>query len=90
MVGAYRVWLVHGHRHSVYHDLNVIRNEAVRKGAHIVMYGHTHQPAIDIRPDIITLNPGSLSYPRQDGRKPSYIIMEIDKEGEVHFTVGYL
>ena len=26
------------------------------------------------------LNPGSLAYPRQEGRKGSYMIMEIDQE----------
>ena len=40
--------------------------------------------------ELITLNPGSLSYPRQEGRQPSYAIMEIDREGKVHFTIAYL
>ncbi len=34
---------------------------------------------IDIDDDIIAVNPGSLSYPRQEGRQPSYAIMEIDR-----------
>ena len=36
------------------------------------------------------INPGSLSYPRQPGRKPSYIMMELEREGEAHFTIHYL
>ena len=35
--------------------------------------------------DLIVLNPGSLSYPRQDGHKPSFMLMEIDKEGRLIF-----
>ena len=44
----------------------------------------------DIDDDIIAVNPGSLSYPRQEGRQPSYAIMEIDREEKVHFTIAYL
>ena len=32
----------------------------------------------------------SLSYPRQDGHRPSYMLMEIDKEGEAHFALNFL
>ena len=54
------------------------------------MYGHTHRPVVDIEDDIIAVNPGSLTYPRQDNRKPSYIIMDLDREGKAHFTINYL
>ena len=43
-----------------------------------------------MRKGITVLNPGSLSFPRQDGRRPSYMLMEIDREGEAHYTVNYL
>ena len=56
----------------------------------IVMYGHTHRPLIDIRKDIIVMNPGSLSYPRQEGRRPSYIVMETDQNGDAEFEIKYL
>ncbi len=35
---------------------------------------------------LITLNPGSLCYPRQPGRKPSYMIMQIDSNGKLEIT----
>ena len=54
------------------------------------MYGHTHKPDIDYSDDIITINPGSLSYPRQAGRLPSYIVMEIDRNGEANFVLKYV
>ncbi len=31
------------------------------------MYGHTHVPALTIDADLVTLNPGSLTYPRAAG-----------------------
>ena len=66
------------------------KKEAIDRGVDIVLYGHTHRPVIDIDDDIIAVNPGSLSYPRQEGRQPSYAIMEIDRRGKVHFTIAYL
>jgi putative phosphoesterase len=90
MLGKYKVWLVHGHRHFVHIERGTLRREAERRGADIVMFGHTHRPSLEITPELTALNPGSLSYPRQEGRRPSYIIMEIDKNGEAHYTVAYL
>ena len=29
------------------------------------------------------------SYPRQPGRKPTFLIMEIDEEGQAHYAHGY-
>ena len=39
---------------------------------------------------LTVLNPGSLSFPRQEGRRPSYMLMDLDDEGEAHFTTCYL
>ncbi len=33
----------------------------------------------------MALNPGSTSYPRQDGHLPSYIVMDLDKNGTPAF-----
>ena len=60
------------------------------KNVDIVMCGHTHKPVVEIDHDITLINPGSISYPRQDNRRPSYVIMEIDREGEAHYTINYL
>lgn len=89
-IGDYKIWLTHGHHFYVSMDNEILKDEAISRGINIVMYGHTHKPVIDIGPDIIALNPGSLTYPRQEGRKPSYIIMEIDDEGEAHFELKFV
>ena len=52
---------------------------------HIAMFGHTHKPYLERRGDLTVLNPGSLSFPRQEGRRPSYMLMDLDDEGEAHF-----
>ena len=89
-VGKYKVWLTHGHNYCVSMDNETIKKEARIRGIDIVMYGHTHKPVVDIDEDVIAVNPGSLAYPRQEGRRPSFVIMELDKDGNAHFTINYL
>ena len=90
MLGKYKVWLTHGHTYYVSMENKTIKKEAALKGADIVMYGHSHRPVVDYDEGVIAVNPGSLTYPRQEGRRPSYILMEIDKNENVHFTINYL
>lgn len=89
-IGKYKVMITHGHRYYIGMGNEMLKREAIVEGADIVMYGHTHRPVIDISKNIIAVNPGSLSYPRQENRKPSYLIMEIDEKGEAHFTIRYV
>lgn len=90
MIKKYRIFATHGHYYYVSMNTERIKAEAKARQVDIVMFGHTHKPLIDIQDDLITINPGSLSYPRQEGRKGSYIIMEIDRLGEVHFTLQFV
>lgn len=89
MIGKYTVMLTHGHRHGVYYNSNPIKEAARLRQADIVMFGHTHVPMIDMNDDIWAINPGSISLPRQRGHIPSFIIMDIDRNGEAHFTINY-
>ena len=90
MIGQYKVWLTHGHNYYIAMNNEVIKREAREREADIVMCGHTHKPIVDIGSDLTLINPGSISYPRQGNRKPSYIIMEIDSAGEAHYTINYV
>lgn len=90
MVGQYKVWLTHGHNYYISMNNEMIKREAREREADIVMCGHTHKPVVDIGSDLTLVNPGSISYPRQENRKPSYIIMEIDSAGEAHYTINYI
>lgn len=89
-LGRYRVMITHGHYYGVSVGTDRLKEEACSRNIDIVMYGHTHRPEIDIDDHVTVLNPGSLSYPRQWGRKPSYMLMEIDREGEAHYTINYI
>ncbi len=90
LIGDYKVFLTHGHYLGVGMSLEILVEEAVSREADIVMYGHTHRPEIRRYENIIALNPGSLSYPRQKGRNPSYIIMELDEDGKASFDLKFL
>lgn len=89
-IGGYKVWVTHGHNYYVSMGNETIKQEAVARGMDIVCYGHTHRPVVDRSEDIIAVNPGSLSYPRQENKRPSYVIMEIDRKEKLHFTIAYL
>ena len=89
-IGKYRVLITHGHNYYVSMGSETLKKYARSKDKNLVFYGHTHRPVIDIEREIIAVNPGSLSYPRQDGKKPTYVMMELDKQGEAHFELKYL
>lgn len=89
-LGKYRVLLVHGHQYRVNFGFEELAQEARSRGIDLVMYGHTHRPLIVQESDLTILNPGSLTYPRQDGRRPSCIIMETDAGQEASFEILYL
>lgn len=90
-IGCYKVWVTHGHNYYVSMGNETLKREAVARGGDIVFYGHTHRPVIDREENrIIAVNPGSLSYPRQEGRRPSYALMELDQKGEARFRIKYL
>lgn len=89
-LGKYKVWLTHGHYYNVSFTYEKIIKEAEYKNADIVMFGHIHRPVLEKHNNIMLVNPGSLSYPRQADRRPSYIIMQIDDDGEACFTINYI
>lgn len=89
-IGPYKVWVTHGHNYGVSASNGYIRQEAIDRGMDIVIYGHTHIPLLDQSGEVVSLNPGSIAYPRQAGRIPSYAIIEDDRFGEWHFHIAYL
>lgn len=80
-IGKYRVFMTHGHRYLVGMGIERLRDEALSCKADIAIYGHTHKPYINRGNDITIICPGSISYPRQHDRKPTYILMEVLDDG---------
>lgn len=86
-IGKYKVLMTHGHSYNVSAGIEYIVSHS--DGADIIMFGHTHSPLILMKEGKVILNPGSISYPRQEGRVPTFIIMELDNKGDAHFTLNY-
>ena len=85
---GHRILLTHGHYDKVYYGLDTLCYRAKEASADIVMFGHTHVPCLKDIDGIKYVNPGSLTYPRQTGREPTYMIMEID-ENNVEINLKY-
>mgnify|MGYP001324421367 CR=1 FL=1 len=86
-LGKYKTIIIHGHKYGVNNGTSSIKEVAMKKGADIVIFGHTHLPLLTFDDGIWLVNPGSISLPRQEGRKPTYIVMDIDSKGDVNFTL---
>ena len=89
-IGKYRVLLTHGHGYYVSMNTKRLREEANRRGVDIVFFGHTHKPYMDVEGDLKVINPGSLSYPRQEGRQATYVVMEINANGNASFELKFV
>lgn len=90
-IGKYRAFITHGHSYYVSLGPEHIREEGKARKVDLVMFGHTHKPYLSREEGITVLNPGSLSYPRQEGRRGSYLMMEIDDgTGEMRFEQRFL
>jgi putative phosphoesterase len=90
VLGNHTILMTHGHRYGVNFGTGRAKEAALQQGADILLYGHTHKPSIDLSSSVWAVNPGSISQPRQENGKPSYIIMDIDPKGMAHFTLNYL
>lgn len=89
-VEGMKVWVTHGHNYYVNTNPEYIRKEARIRNIDIVLYGHTHRPVIEKKEDLIVINPGSLTYPRQEGRRPSYAVLELVEREVQRLEIVYL
>ncbi len=79
-IAGKRIFMTHGHYYYVVAGLEHLIREAKGRDVDIVMFGHIHRPVIRQEGALMVINPGSLSFPRQEDRKPSYIVMETDAQ----------
>ena len=85
------IFITHGHYYYVALNEERLKEEARSRGADIVMYGHTHKPSYSFEEDgLLILNPGSIAYPRQIGRKGTYMLMEIEKNEKPKIELMYV
>jgi putative phosphoesterase len=77
-IGGKRFFVTHGHKFRVKDGLNTLYYKGLELGADIVLFGHTHSSQVVMVGDMVILNPGSVSKPRNTQR-PTYGIIEIHK-----------
>ncbi|MBP5159040.1 MAG: metallophosphoesterase family protein [Lachnospiraceae bacterium] len=87
-LGNASIHMEHGHRFSM--GTSQIVRDAKDLGVNVMMYGHTHVPVLEKHDGIWLVNPGSLTYPRQQGMRPTYIVMTLEEDGEPCFELRYL
>lgn len=87
---GHKILVTHGHHYFVSRDYDKLVENAQAKGCKIAMYGHTHMPVIENEDGILVINPGSLTYPRQRGRRPSYAVMQIEEGKDPQVEIRYL
>lgn len=85
-----RIFMTHGHRQNVFAGYDEVLKEASRKDASIAVFGHTHLPVAEYRGRILLLNPGSLAWPRQENRKPSYIVLDLSGGTVNSYEIRYM
>lgn len=88
-LGKHKVFVVHSHQFGYAKRLEKMAEAAKEHGCDIVCYGHSHVAADDVVDGVRLLNPGSL-WRSRDGRGPSYAIMEIDEQDQVHIKFIFL
>lgn len=86
----FHIWVTHGHNYYVSTNPEYIRREAKIRKMDMVLYGHTHRPVIEQTKELIAINPGSLTYPRQEGRRPSYAVLDICQNNIRKLEIVYL
>jgi uncharacterized protein len=81
VLGGKRIFITHGHNHSVYYGVDRLYYKGLEEDADIVLFGHTHIQSLNREGNIIILNPGSVSRPRDS--MPGCAVITIDGKGEI-------
>jgi len=83
-VGNKKIWMVHGHDHDCKRTMLPLYYGAQELGADIVLFGHSHSYAAELREGILFVNPGSTLLPRA-GKQPTFAEIEWDEDYRISF-----
>ena len=82
-IGKERCFLTHGHLYGVNFGLERLSEEARDRNCSMAFFGHTHKPCNRVVNGVHCINPGSISFPRQEDRRPSYSLLFLDQKGNL-------
>ena len=77
-IAGHSILYAHGHTYGVKEGLTAICEAAKERGCDIVLYGHTHKSDYFTEDNIIVMNPGSITRPRNDTF--SFGVFEIEND----------
>lgn len=86
-IGDEVAMITHGHRYGCYHGTEEMKELAAANGAGMVLFGHTHKPLLEVDGEVKAMNPGSISLPRQEGYCPTYLVITIEEDGRMNFSI---
>ena len=85
-----KVLVTHGHYYGVSMAFDQLADAAKQRGCNAAFFGHIHMPVLETEDGVLLVNPGSLAFPRQRGRRPSYAVLETDGNGKMNVEIRYL
>lgn len=85
-IGPHKALLTHGHMYGGAWGIDNMKQTARDNGAGIVMFGHIHEPIIEPYSEVVVINPGSISQPRQEGHRPTYVVMTVEENGRTDYV----
>ena len=71
--GGCRIFLTHGNRELVKSGMRELIGKGLEAKARVVLYGHTHRPAVHSESGMLLVNPGTL----KQGFPESYAILTV-------------
>ena len=87
--GGHKALLTHGHRHGVNGGYERLILEAKKNGCDVICFGHTHKPLIREEEGILLLNPGSITRPKTEDGRVSYMVLTADPDGTLTPELKY-
>lgn len=85
-INGTRIFACHGHQYGVKSSMDKLEKAARKRKADIALFGHSHRQVLVDLGDLILMNPGSISLPR-DSHEPSCGILEIEPDGRLHYNL---
>ena len=72
------IYMTHGHRYGVkWGEYDELAIDAAAHGAVVAVCGHSHQAFLEEIEDVLVMNPGSMTLPR-DSKWPSYGVLDLE------------
>lgn len=84
-VGTKKCLIIHGHKHNVYNNYEMVEEFMKKNDIALCCHGHTHIPTIYRNENRVIINPGSVMMNRASYGYGTYAIITIEDTIEIEF-----